>query len=168
MSDEQEVWEIQIRGTIWTRVRNPETPGTWKTIRANGTRGPKRITLTASERRHNQELIPEENEHLDPFKNGSLKCVQGSPKDIKTWLDDDDLAAIIALEDDALYEEEVASISMELTLRRLLSLAERSATVPRYEFLRDLVQERYAVGGTQRAVQEMFDAGEKLSGFRMS
>jgi hypothetical protein len=166
--DETEVWEIQIRGTIWTRVRNPEVPGTWKTIRANGTRGPKRITITASERQHNQELIPEENAHLDPFTNGSLRCVAGSPKDIKTWLTDEDLSAIIGLEDDALFEEEVTSISMELTLRRLLDLAERAATVPRHAFVRDLVQERYAVGGTQRSVQEMIDAGEALSGFRMS
>lgn len=164
---EQEVWEIQIPGTVWTRVRNPEIPGTWKTIRANGAKGPKRLSLTSEERRYNQELVPEENEHLDPFKNGSLKCVQGAPKDVKTWLTDDDLSAIIGLEDETLYQEEVSSITMELTLRRLLDLAERTATVPRYEFLRELVQDRYAVGGTQRAVQEMIDAGERLEGFRM-
>ena len=168
VKDEQEIWEIQIPGTIWTRVRNHEVPGTWKTIRANGEKGPKRLTITAAERQYNQELIPEENEHLDPFKNGSLKCVQGAPKDLKTWLDDDDLAAIIGLEDDALFEEEVTSCQLELTLRRLLDLAERTATVPRYTFIRDLVDERYKVGGTQRSVAEMIEAGEKLSGFRMS
>jgi hypothetical protein len=87
---------------------------------------------------------------------------------MKTWLDDDDLASIIGLEDDGLFEEEVAGIPLELTLRRLLDLAERSATVPRYTFIRDLIDERYKVGGTQRSVQEMIDAGENLSGFRLS
>lgn len=167
-TEDVEIWEIQIPGTIYVKVRNPEIQGTWKTIRANGDKGPKRLQLTASERKHNRELIPEENQHLDPFTNGSLRCIVGDPKNDKTWLTDEDLAAIIGLEDDRLYEEEVAAISMELTLRRLLDLCARIGTVRRYEFVRDLVQDRYKVGGTQPSVQEMIDAGEKLAGFRLS
>lgn len=168
LTDETEIWEIQIPGTIYTKVRNHEIAGTWKTIKANGTNGPKRLTLLASERRYNRELIPDENAHLDPFSNGSLRCVVGEPKNHKTWLTDEDLEAIIRLESEDLYKEEVAGITLELTLRRLLDLAQRIATVSRYEFVKEVVQERYQVGGTQRAVAEMIEAGEKISGFRMS
>lgn len=167
--DETEVWEIQIPGTIYAKVRNPEIAGTWKVVKANGTNGPRRLSLTTSERKYNRELIPDENQHLDPFSNGSLRCVVGEPmNNDKPWLTDADLEAIVRLESDDLYQEEVSSITLELTLRRLLDLCQRIGTVGRYEFVRDLVQERYAVGGTQRAVQEMIDAGEKLQGFRMS
>lgn len=168
VEEEIEVWEIQIAGTIYAKVRNPEIAGTWKTIRANGEKGPRRLQLTAYERKHNRELIPEENEHLDPFTNGSLKCVQGAPTQNKTWLTDADLTAIIGLESDELYRAEVDGIAGELTLRRLLDLAERVATVPRFEYVRGVVQDRYQVGGTQRSVAEMINAGESVSGFRMS
>src|SRR4051812_6214330 len=161
--EEVEVWEIQVPGTIYVRVRNPEIAGMWKTIRANGEKGPRRLQLTAVERKHNREMIPDENAHLDPFTNGSLRCVQGAPTMNKTWLTDADLTAIISLESDDLYHSEVEAIEGELTLRRLLDLAEHVATVPRFEYVRAIVQDRYQVGGTQPAVAEMFEAGEKLS-----
>lgn len=167
-AEETEIWEIQIPGTIFVKVRNPEIAGTWKVVRANGEKGPKRIQITASERKHNRDLIPEENEHLDPFSNGSLRCVVGAPTQNKTWLTDADLTSIIQLESDELYEAEVTDIKAELTLRRLLDLCERIGTVRRFEFLRDIVQDRYRVGGTQRSVEEMMTAGEKIQGFRMS
>ena len=48
----------------------------------------------------------------------------------------------------------------ELILRRLAEMSEKMGTLVQVEALRDLVHERYPIGGTQRTVREMLEAEE--------
>ena len=159
-----EIWEAVTPSVVFVSVRDTMNGG-WKQKKVS-TQGPKRIQITVEERRFNQDNIPEENLHLDPFSNGQLICVQGDAKS-QYHLTDDDLVTILTLEDDAAFEEAITDTTSEVILRRLLSLGQTKASHVRFEFIRDLVDERYRVGGTQKTVQAMIDAGEALQGFVM-
>jgi len=157
-----EIWEAATASSVYVKVRDQRNGG-WRSQRVGGS-GSKRIQLTVEERRFNQDAILDENLHLDPFSNGMLHCVQGDAKGVAS-MTDADLVDIIGLDDDDAFEEAVAGLESEVMVRRVLSLAEKKATNARFTFVRDLVDERYRVGGTQRTVQAMIDAGERISGF---
>ncbi|MEN9793037.1 MAG: hypothetical protein RL330_1115, partial [Actinomycetota bacterium] len=123
-----------------------------------------RIQITREERRYNQDMISEENIAFDPFSNGQLICVQGEAMGSNQFTDDD-LITILGLEDDDGFEEAIREVESEVVVRRLLGLAETNTTHARFEFIRDLVDTRYRVGGTQKTVQQMYDDGEKVSAF---
>jgi DNA/RNA endonuclease YhcR with UshA esterase domain len=159
-----EVWESTVAGTTWIQVEDKRNGG-YKSQRIGGKgTGTARVTLTRDEREYNQEIIPEGNQHLDPFNNGILVCIKGREENEKGRyeLTDDDLKQILAIEQEDVFEETIRGIEIQLPLRRLLDLAEKYSTVPRYRFIRDVIDERYRVGGTQRTVEEMIKAGEKI------
>lgn len=158
---EHETWEIQIPGQvrIWTMDRRH---GGYVTKPVNGRRGksPRRITLTRDEREYNQELVPPENRHLDPFLNGALVRVIGDEK--VGDLTDEALIQYLELLSEEAFQEAIEDIEFELTHRRLLELAANQGRMWQVEALRVLVDQRYPVpaGGTQRTVEEMFNDGE--------
>jgi hypothetical protein len=158
-----EIWEAVTDSTTFVSVRDLVNGG-WKAIRVGGPGGPRRIQVTVEERRFNQDAIPEENLALDAFSNGQLLCVQGDAQSAN-HLTDEDLVTILGLQDDDEFARAVEDMSSEILVRRLFGLAERNGSHARYELVRDLVDRRYRVGGTQRTVQAMMDAGERLSGF---
>jgi hypothetical protein len=155
-----EIWEATTPSVVWLNVKDPVKKG-WKQVKVS-LQGPKRVQITVEERRFNQDSIPEENLQHDPFTNGQLICVQGTAMGANL-LTDDDLVTILTLDGDEEFEETVNAMISEVLVRRMLGLAETQATHNRFEFLRDLVDARYRVGGTQRTVQQMIDDGEKLA-----
>jgi hypothetical protein len=155
-----EIWEATTDSIVFLNVKDPVKKG-WKQVKVT-LQGPKRVQITLEERRFNQSQIPEENLALDPFSNGQLICVQGDAKGTN-MLTDDDLVTILTLDDDEGFEAAVTDLDSEVLVRRLLGLSETRATHNRFEFIRDLVDVRYRVGGTQRTVQQMIDDGEKVS-----
>lgn len=156
-----EIWQAATPARTWVWVRNQLTGG-WKQVRVGG-KGSRRLSLTSDERRYNQDLVPEENIQLDPFSNGQLVCVLGD--EAGTGVTDEDLTAILLLEDEAAFQQAANALESEVMVRRLLSLAEKTSTIARFTFIRDLIDMRYRVGGTQSTVQAMIDAGERISGY---
>jgi hypothetical protein len=163
-TDIQETWEIQIPGTarVWVRDRRF---GTYQPKKVSG-KGPKRITLSRDEREYNQELVPEENERHNPWTNGTLVQIVGGTK--QGELTDEALRAYLELESEEAFTEAVSDIDIELTLRRLIGFAATDGRMWQVTILRELIDERYRVGGTQRTVQEMYDEGELDRSTRLS
>lgn len=169
---EVEIWESTIAGTLFIQVHDPRRKGEWRPARVSGKgTGNSRLKLTRDEREFNQEMIPERNAGLDPFTNGALVCISGRPADeakSRYELTDTDLLDLLAITDDTVFTEALEGTESELVIRRLLDLAEKHSTVARYSQVRDLVEDRYKCGGTQRTVQEMIDAGERIGATMMS
>lgn len=154
---EMETWEIQVPGSTWVWIYDRRSQG-YDQKRVSGRRGPKRVTLTREEREYNEELAHEDSQHLNPFRNGTLaRVVDGEKVDAVT---DDDLRVYLSLDGEAAFKEAVEEIDLELTIRRLLNLAAVEGRMFQVEILRDVVDERYRVGGTQPTVEEMYSSGE--------
>lgn len=151
-----EVWEATTTGTTWLHKKNPQVAGTWRQHKVGG-RGSQRITLTVEERLHNQELMPYENSHLDPFSNGTL--IRISPLDgdrSPSEVTDPQLLELFEIGSDDVFAAEINEITSEVVLRRLLALAEKHASMVRYNTIRDLVDDRYKRGKTQTSVKDLF------------
>lgn len=152
-----ETWELQVAGAVWV-FRKDGRSGEYRQMKLSGRTGPKRVTLTVDDREYYQSRLRDDRQHYDVFTNGSL--VQIDDKGNKVGeLTDELLGKVLDLEGEA-FEEAVVEIDLELTMRRLYELAQREATVPKVEFIRSIIDERYRVGGTQRSVREMFEDGE--------
>ena len=153
-----ETWEIQTAGalTVWKRDKRS---GDYRKERVAAT-GPKRLRLSRDDREYNQELIPEENAHLDPFTNGMLAQVVGKKL---VGITREEIIGLLEIKDEA-FVRAIAEIDNELTIRRLLELAESDGTVAQVAALREVIDERYRVGGTQRTVREMLDEEDKSGG----
>lgn len=165
-----ETWEISFPGTVFVWIydrRNDE----YKKQMVSNRSGSSKLHITRDDRLYNQELIPDENVHLDPFTNGQLRLLGSADRDenlsTRYHYTDDDLIAMFEVRDAGLFAEAMEDIESEVILRRLQSLAETHATVAQVEALRELVQKRYPVGGTQRTVREMFEAGERIGAVRI-
>lgn len=153
----QETWEIVIPGGVRVWTLNRRT-GEYELTRVHGTKGPKRLRITKDERKYNQEIIPGENVNGDPFTNGSLVLLKDGKR---IGVTDDDLALYLDIKDPELFREGLESIEEnELLVRRLHALAEKQATMEQLEVIKDLLEERYKVGGTQPTVQQMLDEAE--------
>jgi len=169
MADEKviETWETTTEGTTWVSVMDPRE-GRYVKRRVGGRQGgSRRLHISVDDRRFNQEQVVEEMREHDPFTNGQLVLISSDrAEDIDTTyhLTNDDLRALLSIKDSATFESEVADIKSELILRRLVEVAEKDATVAQLEFIRDLIRDRYKVGGTQRTVREMMLAGELAGG----
>jgi hypothetical protein len=128
--------------------------------------GTKRITVTIEEREFNQELVTYENEAHDAFKNGLLRRI--SPKDPAdkgvNEITDEELIEYLKLDDDDLFIEYYKGLESEIVLRRLLTLGERHTSMYRYNDLKAYVDAKYALGKTQRVVQEMYEDDAKYAG----
>ena len=159
-----EIWEAVTEATVYIHVRDTLNGG-WKAKRVGGKGAGRRLQISVEERRYNQDLIPDEGIKFDPFVNGMLICVQGD--EVQGSMTNDDLLSVLKLDDDDTFVEFINDIESEIVVRRLLAMSEKHASKSRYDSLLDLVDRRYRVGGTQRVVQEMIDAGERLQGFML-
>lgn len=166
-----ETWEITTNGTIWVWKMDARE-NKYVEQRVGGRQGgSRRLHITRDDRRFNQEQVVEEMKHNDPFTNGALVLVSAEKADDidSTYhLSDEDLARLLEIKDQDLFETEVSDIKSELILRRLKEVAESRGTVAQLDFVRGVIDERYKVGGTQRTVREMMAAGELQGGEQLS
>lgn len=162
-----ETWQITTEGTVWVSKMDPRE-GKYVKQRVGGRQGgSKTLHISADDRRFNQEQVVEEMRDHDPFTNGALILISADrAEDIDSTyhLSAEDLAQLLKVKDPDLFKDEVTGIRSELILRRLKDLAETEATVAQLETIRDIIDERYKVGGTQRTVREMIEAGETAGG----
>lgn len=156
-----ETWEIQVPGTIYV-LKLDRRRDEYEKVRLNGTKGPKRVTLTRDDRKYNQEQIRPEYRQHDPFANGALaQVVDGE----LVGITDVELGEMLQIREMDEFEEFVSSIDNELTARRLLAVARTEGTMAQYEVVRDHIDDNWKVGGTQPTVEEMFaesSSGEKV------
>lgn len=154
-ASQQEIWEATTGGTTYVSVRDPRNPDGW-TGRKVGGKGSKRITLTADEREFNQSLVQYENQHLDPFTNGLLvRIAPAEGERGENEKTDEQLVALLQIQDDDMFQAILDSTKSEVIVRRMLALAERNASMMRYEAIRNVVDERYRVGKTSLVVREL-------------
>lgn len=157
-----EVWEIMIGGTVWVWTYDRRDDKYTKQ-RVGGRQGSKKLHISRDDRRFNQEQVVEENKHLDPFTNGTLRLVSADKADdidATYHLTDEDLVTMLEVKDLETFTEAVHDIKSELLLRRLKEVADTHATVAQLEVIKGLIEDRYKVGGTQRTVREMLAGGE--------
>lgn len=164
-----ETWESAVPGVIWVWLYDRREDRYTK--HSIGGRGSKRLHISRDDRKYNQELVPMENRQHDPFTNGALRFIEAANRDetldIRYHMTDEDLAQMFEVRDTDLFMEGIKGIESELILRRLEALAEVQATVAQYQAIKDLVRERYPIGGTQKSVREMIAAGEQLASSRL-
>lgn len=156
--DAMEIWETTVPGTTYVQQRDPRNPRGWVTKKVGG-RGTKQLRITVEERLFNQELVIHENQHHDPFTNGSL--VRIHPKDERQLSDmamtDAQIIEYLKLEDDPLFTEWLEGMQSEVVLRRALELARKACPMYRYEEIEQLVSTRYAIGKTSQVVREAME-----------
>lgn len=167
MNDDKvvETWETAISGTIFVWIYDRrEDRYTQQSV--GGRSGSKRVHLSRDDRKYNQEQVPIENADLDVFTNGSLRLIGAASRDeslnTRYHFTDEDLAALFEVRDPDVFLEGVSDITSELVLRRLLELGEKVGTMAQFQALKDLVTTRYPIGGTQKTVREMMEAGERI------
>lgn len=162
-----ETWKITTDGTVWLWKMDPREDKYVK-VRVGGRQGgSKTVHISVDDRRFNQEQIVDEMRDYDPFTNGALILVSAErAEDIDSTyhLTAENLLEMLEIKDTETFEEEVSGIKSELILRRLKELAETKATVAQLEYIRSVIEDRYKVGGTQRTVREMIEAGELAGG----
>jgi hypothetical protein len=160
-----ETWEITTQGSVWVNVYDRREDRYVKQLVA-GRSGSKRLHISRDDRKFNQEQIPDENSSLDPFSNGMLRLVDAATRDenldVRFHLSATQLVKFFETRDRAEFRIKLESISSELVLRRLNEVADENGTVAQVEELRSLLNKRYPIGGTQRTIKEMLDAGERL------
>jgi hypothetical protein len=160
-----ETWESAVAGSVWVWVYDRRED---RYIKAScgGRTGSRRLHISRDDRKYNQEQIPVENSQHDPFTNGALRFIDAATRDdsldMRYHFTDLDLGQIFDVRDMALFEEAVKEIESELILRRLAALGEQIGTMAQVDVVRELLQERYPIGGTQKTVREMIEAGERL------
>jgi hypothetical protein len=160
----QEIWETTTGGTTYVHVKDPRNPNGWVQKKVGG-KGSKRITITVEEREFNQELVTYENQHLDPFTNGLLYRVSPKTGERSQYeISDEELVALLKGGEDEDFEETITKTASEVILRRMLFLAERNATMHRYNFLKDAIDSRFQIGKTSRVVEEMMNDDAKYAG----
>lgn len=166
-----ETWEITTTGTVWVWVKDPREGG-YKKQRVGGrSGGSRRLHISVDDRRFNTEQVVDEMEGHNPFSNGILRLVsvrEADDIDTKYHKTDDELVEMLAVRDQDAFEQAVREIKSELLVRRLYAAAEVSGTVGQVTFLRDLIDETWRVGGSQRTVREMLAAGELSGGQSLS
>lgn len=164
-----ETWESEIAGTVWVWLYDRRDDKYIKQA-VGGRSASRRLHITRDDRKYNQELVPPENRQHDPFTNGALRLVEAMTRDetldMRYHLTDEDLKAFFEVRDDELFLEAVQALESELVMRRLEAVAEKEGTVSQYEAVKALVRDRYPIGGTQRTVREMIEAGERSAGQR--
>ena len=160
-----ETWEIVSEGTVWVWTRDVRRPGYMQKTRVGGKAGgSRRLRITRDERRYNEEQIIEEMREWNPFRNGALKMIASRgeiPDDVDTTyhLDNGDLLALFDLKDEELFRAEIEAVRSELVLRRLYMIAEKAATVAQLAVVKETIEGRFGVGGTQQSIREQDTAG---------
>ncbi len=165
-----ETWESAIPGAVYVWVYDKREDRYVKQA-VGGRSASRRLHITRDDRKYNQELIPVENTALDPFTNGALRFVTAASRDesldVRYHFTDEELGQVFELRDLANFNEAIRDIDSELILRRLSDMSETIGTVAQVEALKDLLRERYPIGGTQKSVREMIEAGERIGATRI-
>lgn len=160
-----ETWEATTRATTWVQTWDRRSDG-YKATRVGGRSGSRRLTISRDDRRYNQDSIPMENKGLDPFTNGTLRLVdtKNRAEDIDSTYhkSDEELREYFELRDPDAFTDAVGGIESKLVLHRMLALAEVEATVAQLAVVRELINTRWPIGGSQRTYREMEEAGERL------
>jgi hypothetical protein len=160
-----ETWESVIPGIVfvWTYDRREDR---YIQVSVGGKSGSKRLYLTRDDRKYNQEQVPFENSGMDVFTNGALRLIASETRDehldTRYHYTNEELAELFEVRDTDLFMEAVQEISSELILRRLMAMGEKLATQAQFNALKELVAVRYPIGGTQKTVREMIEAGERI------
>lgn len=168
-----ETWEIASEGTCWVWIKDPRE-GKYVKQRVGGRAGGSRkLHISTDDRRFNEEQVIEEMEEHNVFKNGTLRFVSASTEranDIFTvnQLTEADMVALLEIKDEDQFREEVGALKSELVVRRLKALAEKQGTLLQNEVINDIVEATWKVGGTQKTVRELIEAGERIGGTVMS
>lgn len=164
-----EVWNLSGTGTVWL-YKYDRREDRWTKHRFGGQSGggSGRVELTVDERKYNQgRVISEQRHEHDPFSNGRLVRVDGpddSTIDTTYHWTTEHYQTLLDLRDSSVFQEEVRDIRSELILRRLAEVAATKGTVEQLNFVRDLLRERYPIGGSQRVVSEMLAEEERRGG----
>jgi hypothetical protein len=160
-----ETWEATTRATTWVQTWDRRQDG-YKATRVGGRSGSRRLTISRDDRRYNQSLLPLENQGLDPFTNGTLRLIDAKDPaddvDATYHKTDDELREYFELRDLDAFTEAVSGIQSKLMLHRILLIAESEGTVSQLAAVRELMETRYPIGGSQRTYREMEEAGERL------
>ena len=160
----QETWESTTGGTTFINVKDPRNPDGWVHKKVGG-KGTQRITLTVEERLFNQDLVAYENTHLCPFRNGLLVRIAPANSERGQFeLKDEELLLLLQAGEDEDFEVTIEKTTSEVILRRMLFLAERNATMWRYNKLKDLIEARYAVGKASQVYREIEEDDRKYAG----
>ncbi len=164
-----ETWESAVAGVVWVWVYDRREDRYIKQS-VGGRIGSRQLHLTRDDRKYNQEQIPVENAGMDPFANGALRYVKAATRDESldqhNHYTDEDLAVMFEERDTAAFTALIGDVDSELILRRLAALGETAGTQAQTAALRELLTERYPIGGTQATVREMIEAGERLGARR--
>lgn len=160
-----EVWEAATPATSWVYVFDRREDRYVQT-RVGGRSGSRRLNITRDDRKYNQELLPFENTKDDPFTNGTLRFVESATRDelldTRYHMTDEQLLTYFDVRDVALFMDAVQDIESEIVLRKLQRMAPNNATVAQVDALNDYIRARYPQGGSQKAVREMEEVGERL------
>jgi hypothetical protein len=146
----KEKWEMCVDGVVavWTYDKKYDRYDRTQV----GNRHSRFLYITTEDRQYNQEQIPDECKHLDPFTNGALRLVSGSNDrslDTSNHLDGDDLLAIVR--DRSHFAQRMADLGNELLVRRLLAVVEDEGTAKQLDETKAFLRERYPIGGGSRA-----------------
>lgn len=167
-----ETWETITEGTIWVWLMDSRENRYRKQRVGGRAGGSKRLHISTDDRRYNEEQVIDEMVDHNPFRNGAMRLVSTEvvPDDVDTryHLTIEQLAAMLEIKDEALFQSEVTDIDSELIIRRLKDQAEKSGTISQLAFLNELIDQRYRLGGTQRTVKEMLDRGGQVAGTLLS
>lgn len=164
-----ETWETAIAGTVfvWVYDRREDR---YHQQSIGGRSGSRRLHITRDDRKYNQEALPIENQHLDPFTNGALRLIGAGSRDetldTRYHYTDEDLAQMFEIRDPELFMEAVTNVRSELVLRRIQAMCETKGTSAQSEAMREFMSTTYPIGGTQKTVREMIEAGERMGASR--
>lgn len=162
-SADEEVWAIQVPGSISLRVTQFNRFG--QAIEASLVMGPNRqgqqFRIQTVDREENQARCMSRDQ--DPFLNGMLIRTDADQQGIAATVSTDALSTEQLLDifelSTAAFKKRVKELG-ELPLRRLAEVGESmDCSHLQITFIRDLIGERYAKGGPQSTM----DVGERMS-----
>ena len=149
----REIWESTIPGRVSLTVENAQ--GRQQTVSVVG-KG-KRLRITQLDRELAEEVI--RNHEHNPFRNGMLVRVDGKGHDPSAdELSDDDLKAIFEL-DQSDFQATVDQLG-QVNVRRLKAMVtEVDASKSEIEYLDEIIQQKWPIGGSMPSYDEMQPSG---------
>ncbi len=150
---DEEIWELQIPGTVYIQTLAPNNFG--QMVPTDRTLGPNKkglqFRISKQERTMNQQRVADQVN--DPFKNGILvRCDASQQEDAATASTDamtgSDLLAMLE-QNGAVFDQSLEKLS-EINLRRLYDLAvEMDASHSQVNSIVEFTQARFAKGWAQ-------------------
>lgn len=144
----QEIWELCVEGRVSLTVTNSQGRPTQISERGKG----RRLRLTTEDRLLAQEQVRVGQN--DPFTNGMLVRVKAHGDAAPDELSDDELTEIFQLSGSD-FENVVRDLS-EVNIRRIKAMCGPvDASTSQVKFVEDLIEERFAIGGTTPTYEDM-------------